>query len=340
MMKSNPFYALSASAMLLGCWLLSEALELQAGQLQSLLVLMFVLQVYEALLVGLGAFLLPTKRAPRDGHVVLMIGSVFLMDATLLSTECVIGDPAVGSLVAIVTAALAVLKLQWVRRAAPDLLPKKLAWVLGLHAALILAIPVAAAHFGRARLMSPGVLYGFWWITAALPVAQRFLRDETQAQEADAGRAHSIWTWMPCGLVLLHLWTVGYIHTLDFHFAFIAPFLLGLAATLTREYQTLHAVVPALGVLCSFGQRNALGFHLFGVETLVVTPARWRSLAPRSSGPISPGGTGTAGSSCSQPPAALRASSAQRLCFASSRRSAAHSRRPCRATPSAGAPSR
>lgn len=39
-MKTNPFYALSVSAMLLGCWLLSEALHLQAGQLGGLLLLM------------------------------------------------------------------------------------------------------------------------------------------------------------------------------------------------------------------------------------------------------------------------------------------------------------
>ena len=63
-MKSNPFYALSASAMLLGCWLLSEALHLQAGQLGGLLTLMLVLQLYEGLLVGLGAFLVRTGRAP------------------------------------------------------------------------------------------------------------------------------------------------------------------------------------------------------------------------------------------------------------------------------------
>ena len=144
-MKSNPFYALSASAMLLGCWLLSQALQLQAGQLRGLLLLMLVLQVYEVLLVGLGAYLVRSKRAPRDGLVVLVIESVFLMDATLLSAECVTTDPGVGSLVAMTTAALALLKLQWVRRAAPDLLPKNAAMLLGLHAVVILALPVAAA---------------------------------------------------------------------------------------------------------------------------------------------------------------------------------------------------
>jgi hypothetical protein len=261
--------------MLLGCWLLSQALELSAGQLRGLLILMVVLQVYEALLIGLGAFLVRSGRAPRDGIVVLAIESVFLMDATLLSAECVTTDPGVGSLVAMTTAALALLKLQWVRRAAPDLLPKNAAMVLGLHAVVILALPVAAAQLAASRLLSPVVLYGFWWITAALPLAQRILRGETQRQEAAPDRGHAVWTWMPCGLVLLHLWTVGYIHTIDFRLAFLAPFLLGLAATLPRERRALQAALPMVAVVFSLGPRaTALAFHLLGIESLIVTPAR------------------------------------------------------------------
>ncbi len=274
MIQSNPFYAASAFAMLLGCWLLSQALQLQAGQLQGLLVLMLVLQLYEALLVGLGAYLVRSKRAPRDGLVVLVIESVFLMDATLLSAECVTTDPSVGTLVAMTAAGLAVLKLHWVRRMAPDLLPKKLAMVLGVHAAVILALPVAAAHLASARLLSPFALYVFWWMTAALPMARQVLRDETQSEDGESGQAYSAWTWMPCGLVLLHLWTVGYIHTIDFHPAFAAPFLLGLAATLPRERRALQAALPVIAVVFSLGQTTALGFHPFGIESLVVTPAR------------------------------------------------------------------
>src|SRR5262245_59064095 len=125
MTKSNPFYALSASAMLLGCWLLSKALHLQPGQLKGLLTLLFVLQVYEGLLVALGAFLVRSRRAPRDGIVVLLIESIFLMDATLLASECVSIDLTVGSLTAVGLAALALLKIAWVRSVAPDLLSKK-----------------------------------------------------------------------------------------------------------------------------------------------------------------------------------------------------------------------
>ena len=105
-MKSNPFYALSASAMLLGCFMLSRALELEAGKLRGLLVLILVLQLYELLLVGFGTFLVRSGRAPRDGLVVLAIGSVFLLNATGLSAECVTADRRVGAFVTLAIAAL------------------------------------------------------------------------------------------------------------------------------------------------------------------------------------------------------------------------------------------
>ena len=274
MNQSNPFYATSASAMLLGCWLLSEALQLQAGQLQGLLLLMFVLQVYEALLVGLGAFLVRSKRAPRDGLVVLVIESVFLMDATLLAAECVTTDLTVGTLVAVTTAAMAALKLHWVRRAAPDLLPKKVAWALGLHALVILTLPVAAAHLAGARLLGPVVLYGLWWMAAALPAVQRIPRDETQPKEAEATRAHALWSWMPCGLVLLHLWTVGYIHSLDFRAAFLTPFLLGLAVAAPRERLTRQLMLPGIAVLFSLGNDPDLAVRVFGQSGFSISALR------------------------------------------------------------------
>jgi hypothetical protein len=274
MIQSNPFYAASASAMLLGCWLLSQALALQAGQLRGLLVLMLVLQVYEALLVGLGAYLVRSRRAPRDGLVVLVIESVFLMDATLLAAECVTTDLGVGSLVATTTAALAAVKLHWVRRAAPDLLSRKVAWVLGLHTLVILALPVAAAHLASARLLSPGVLYGVWWLTAALPAVQRLLRDETQPVAAEATRAHALWSWMPCGLVLLHLWSVGYIHSLDFRATFLTPVLLGLAVAAPRGRLARQLMLPGIAVLLSLGNDPDLAVRVFGAGGLSVSPLR------------------------------------------------------------------
>ncbi len=272
-MKSNPFYALSASAMLLGCWLLSEALHLQAGQLGGLLILMLVLQLYEGLLVGLGAFLVRTGRAPRDGVTVLVLESVFLMDAPLLAAECVTASAPVGTGVAVALAALAVAKLAWVRRAVPGLLSPRAAALLGGQAAFVLAVPVAAAHLAWARVFGPIALYGFWWATLALPVAQRALHDETRSEAApEPSRSQAVWTWVPAAMALLHLWAVGYIHAIDFRPAFLAPFLLGLAATAGREQLVRQVALPGLAVLVSLGQGPSLGFHLLVTGGPFVSP--------------------------------------------------------------------
>jgi len=273
-MKSNPFYALSASAMLLGCWLLSVALPLQAaGPLGGLLLLMAVVQLYEGLLVGLGAFLVRTGRAPRDGVTVLVLESLFLMDAPLLAVECVTANAGVGTAVALGLAALAAAKLAWVRQSAPDLLSSRAATLLGAHAVSVLAVPVAAAHLAEARLFGPIALYGLCWATLALPLAQRALRTETWAASSpEAPRAHAVWTWVPAATTLLHLWAVGYVHAIPFQPAFLAPFLLGLALTSAREQAARKAALPGLAVLFSLGQGPSLGFHIFGPGGLLVPP--------------------------------------------------------------------
>jgi hypothetical protein len=271
-MKTNPFYALSVSAMLLGCWLLSEALHLQAGQLGGLLLLMAVLQLYEGLLVGLGAFLVRTGRAPRDGVAVLALESVFLMDAPLLAAEGVTVDARAGTAIALGLAALVVAKLAWVRHAVPGVLSARAAGLLGTQAGLVLAVPVLATHLASARVFGPIALYGVWWATLALPFAQRLLRDETRAGDAGSTRTHTAWTWVPAALTLLHLWAVGYIHAIDFRPALIAPILLGLAATAGRDELARKVALPGLAVLVSLGQGSSLGFHLIGADGPLVSP--------------------------------------------------------------------
>ncbi len=262
-MKTNPFYALSVSAMLLGCWLLSEALHLQAGRLGGLLVLMAVLQLYECLLVGLGTFLVRTGQAPRDGVSVLVLESLFLMDAPLLVAECVTADARVGTAVALATLGLAVAKLAWVRRKVAGLLSTRAALVLAAQSAFVLAVPAAAAHLAWAGLFSAGALWLFWWATLALPFAQQWLRREAVGEDArgpEWGRA--AWTWTPAAMALLHLWAVGYIHSIPFQPAFLAPLLLGLAATAERGRFTRSVALPAFALVLSLGQKATLGFPL------------------------------------------------------------------------------
>lgn len=267
-MKSNPFYALSASAMLLGCYLLGEALQLEAGKLRSLLLLMAVLQLYELLLVGLGAFLVRSGRAP-DGVVVLVLASAFLMNATGLSAECVAADRTTGTLVTLALAALAALKLWWVRRRVPGVLSSRAAGALLAFAVFALATPVVAAGQASARRMDALALYGMWWAAAALPLWRRALREATLAHAREAPRAHNAWTWMPCVILLYHLWSVGYVHTLDFHAAYLAPFLLSLALAARPEQQRVKLAAPALAVLLSLGADTSLYVPLPGSDEML-----------------------------------------------------------------------
>jgi hypothetical protein len=127
----------------------------------------------------------------------------------------------------------------------------RVAVVLGAHAALVLALPVVAAQIAAERVMSPLAMYAIWWLTAALPLARAVLRDATSEHAARAPRAHALWTWVPCSLVLWNLWSVGYIHTVDFRGPFLTPLLLGVALTLQPGSRALKLVLPALAVLMS-----------------------------------------------------------------------------------------
>ncbi len=154
-MNKNPFYGMSAAAMLFGCYMLNHALRLEPGHVGKLLTLMGVLQIYEALLLGLGTHLVVTRRAPRDGLTVLILGTLFLLDATLLATECVTADAGVGTVVSLVLVGLAAAKVAYVRRVLPDALPAPAAVLLGVQAALVFLLPVAVSQLASARLVTP-----------------------------------------------------------------------------------------------------------------------------------------------------------------------------------------
>lgn len=274
-MKTNPFYGLSAAAMLGGCYLVNHALRLEPGQLGKLLTLIGVLQVYEALLVALGVYLVATRRAPRDGVTVLLLETLFLVDATLLATECVTVDRTVGTLVCFAFMALAAGKLALVRRLLPDSLPLPVAELLGAQVVLVFGLPVAVTHLASARLLGPVPVYGLWWIALALPLAR--MRILGAVREANAGAtlpAVAVWTWVPAASVLLHLWAIGWIHQVPLQPAFLAPILLGFGLTAERESVARQIVLPALAVLVSLGQADALSLTLPIVTDVSVSPLR------------------------------------------------------------------
>ncbi|MCG6922586.1 MAG: hypothetical protein LJF15_16090 [Acidobacteria bacterium] len=273
-MKKNPFYGMSAAAMLFGCYMVNHALGLEPGRLGKLLTLMGVLQVYEGLLIALGVYLVATRRAPRDGVTVLVLETLFLLDATFLATECVTASSSVGSVVAVALVALAVGKLAVVRHVLPDTLPRPAAVLLGLQTVLVFGLPVVAVQLAAARLLAPVSFYSLWWLTLALPPAQKKIQEASASAHDEADGAHAAWTWIPATSVLIHLAALGWIHQVVFRPAFLAPFLLGLAVCAGREQVVRQIGLPAAAALFSVGQADALAFPLLGTAGPWISPLR------------------------------------------------------------------
>jgi hypothetical protein len=253
-MQRNPFYAVSAATMLVGCLMLSEALETQPGQLHGVLVTIGVLQLYESLLIALGAFLVRSKRAVGDGVTVLALESAFLLDVTLLGTECVTVELGVGSAVAAAALALAIVKLRLVRRYVPEVVPGRTAHLLGDHAALVFALPVAAGCLARARLFQPLPLYGLWWLAFPLALLARDLDRQAPDGDGNDSPARRVWIWLPTASVLIHLIALGWVHSLRWQAGLAAPFLLGLVASCRRENVRRMIVLTLTAIGVSSGQ--------------------------------------------------------------------------------------
>jgi hypothetical protein len=266
-MKGNPFYFGSAAAMLAGCYILSKALALEPGHLGKLLVLMVVVQLYEWVLVGAGVFLVSAKRAPRDGLTLLVLESVFLLDATLLANECATVDPRAGTFAAAITLAMAVAKLWYVAQRVPRVLSGRTAVLLGAPVALVLALPVVAVHLASVRALNPVTLYACSWTMLALP----FLRKAQLAElRRDGGDQGKVWTALPTISVVGHLMAVAWVHDVSFAPALFAPLVLGFAFTWEGEWY--HSITLGLAAaLISAGQAETLGFDVWGTT---VTPVR------------------------------------------------------------------
>src|SRR5258707_13269844 len=76
----NPFFLLSAVMMFAGVRVILAALQVAPGDLKHLLLLIGVLNAYEALVIGLALYLITRRGQHRDGGILLSIQALFLVD--------------------------------------------------------------------------------------------------------------------------------------------------------------------------------------------------------------------------------------------------------------------
>jgi hypothetical protein len=276
-----PFYPLSALSMLLGCYTLNNALGLQPGQTGKLLVLLLTLNAYEALLIGLGLFLVRRRGFTDDGRTLLIIEALFIADVTLLSGESFASSFVVGLFVSAAALFLAVVKAGVVFRAlAPG--AEAHAIVLLAPMAALFAAPGAFAVLARLGVMGPVTVYLAYWLAAATIVllaldARLGSSAVVFARSPVAGAFRRVLAWaLPVSLVL-HVGGAAWVHQVLFYWADLGPILLALGVARLLVDVSWPAPAwsyrfPLLAILFSLGAPDALS--AIGPLGLTFTPLR------------------------------------------------------------------
>ena len=249
----NPFFLLSAICMMLGCTVLNVALYTPAGDVRNLLILLGVVNVYEAVLIGLGVVLLRRHEAERrDAHTLMGLEAVFLADSTFVAGVISTIDARWGLMLNGVLLALSLVKVVIVARALH--LPRANRIIL-LVALQLLAVLLTPTLFKQIAMQRRGFLpeiavYLAWWVAGLLPVIAAALlwpgQSTNSARPAKAALVLAgIYLVVPFLSVLMHVYGAGWVY--DYYLAApeISPVLLGFAVALSA----LRAHRPGLRVV-------------------------------------------------------------------------------------------
>jgi hypothetical protein len=278
---SGSLYLLSALFMMIGCYTVARSLELQAGEVGGLIVMLAVLNCYEALLIGLGLYLFLRGRRAADGALLLILEGLFLVDAAYLGSELISARPAVGAYWAAGLLTVAVAKLVTV----VQVLQIRLAaihWisvVLGLT--LLAALPAWLGWRSGQREVSELDVYFGWWAVAAV-VALHGLGTFSGGvgQRRREVRAWLRGTFAATMLISLigHLVALGWVYHVPLRTAYVAPLILAAVPWICRFWPGLgrELALPALAVVCALSVSPGLTVT---AGTVTVTPLRLTLLA-------------------------------------------------------------
>jgi hypothetical protein len=235
----NPVYVLSAAVMMYGIALLLNRPGSAPGDVPHILQAYTALQLYEAALIGLAAWILLRLLVPEDGVTLLLVESLFLGGAFITLDELLAANTPVGLGLAGAGLALAAVKLGLARRPM-GLQVDRLIRVLVLA---LLALPIAWVPWMKAVVDTPimvaWVAYAAWVSLAVGLLAVLLLAGWNVLRVRPGPAAAATLVLGPVTLL-----TVG-CHFFSLHHAFLAP------------AQAWYPV-PALIVLAGFGVWAAL----------------------------------------------------------------------------------
>ena len=282
----NPFYLLSVLSMLFGCYAINNSLQVTPGDWGKLLLLLGILNLYEFLLIGLGMYLLPRKGVERDGRILLLLETLFLVDATFLNAETVMTSPTTGALINLLLLGLAVVKVGVILRAMRLRMAGWRFGFLALQLAILWAMPFAFLKMGPDGEISPLTIFGVWWVVGLLPVLYDLVVKmmpstvsvETLIRDSAAARVSpwvgKVYVVAPFVSLLAHLGFIHWIYQIPFYMTDLSPILFGIAVNIAywksttfaggRDLVAMRIFLPILAILFALSNPSELQLHLFG----------------------------------------------------------------------------
>lgn len=251
----NPFYLLSALSMLAGCYALNIGLAARTGELQKLLLLLSVLNGYEAVLIALAIYLIRRRNIQRDGRTLLLLEAPFLVDLAFINAEVGSNSVRIGCLFNLIVLSLAVLKMAVVLRALWGRLPIRLMASIVLELAVLFLLSSAFTRFEHRQHgdVTPVQFYAAWWVVGALLIAYelqaRFLGPDNSSETAIQRFVRRLYLTLPMASIILHLWLLHWVYRVPFVSGDLAPVLIGAAFVIGRSRHAEHKDLRCLRAL-------------------------------------------------------------------------------------------
>jgi hypothetical protein len=283
--ESNPFYLASACCMLAGCLAVTNSLSWWGIPTSRLLTLFATLNLYEAALIGLAAYLVLVRGLRRDGILLVILEAFFLIDITFLNAEITTQRSWIGPALAIFSFAAAIVKLAvilrilGIRRSAPEF-----SFVL-IQIGLILAFPLVFSR-NTGGVVSPRTFYIAWWIVGMMPAVYEFLVKFLRTDEPRLAPTRAMLTYMvlPWLSLAAHLGILHYVYDVPFYGAMAAPALLMLAMVLNHiipegvmpryDIVALRVLLPLAAILVSASSPGELTLFFGRSGHLAMTTLR------------------------------------------------------------------
>ena len=286
----NPFYLLSAVAMLFGVGALSNQSTWNPVPLSQLMPLLGALQVYEIAMLATGVWLYKKVGPRRDALQIVGLVMLFAVDVSFLMSEIATSDLAVGVATSAGLLGLALLKAGVIVAVVKPVISAATLVTGGVGLLMLHATPVLLTILDdEGGGVTPLTFYALWWIVGLSPLlhdAYAWLWRDVKPR----GELHSKW-WprviasLPWVSLAIHLGVLHYVYDRPFMAPHATPLLIGLALLL-RPYgpglMPLRIALTAVAALVSLPDQPRLDLTIGSIDVgpeLLGTAAAWMALA-------------------------------------------------------------